>query len=127
MVTLTRNPALVESSFATQTQSDHDFAVDTVIGQMRADVSYPFTATLHGPWVGPGIGPRMNRNPTTSRLAGPGVPSSTVNRICAALTQIRTFVLQYVQYHAEATGVYVRLTSGRIHDHGYSDPESGAR
>ncbi|MDQ3656457.1 MAG: helix-turn-helix transcriptional regulator [Chloroflexota bacterium] len=46
MVTLTRNPVIVESSFATQTRSDHDFAVDTVIGQMRADVSYPFTLDI---------------------------------------------------------------------------------
>ncbi|MBA3274547.1 MAG: helix-turn-helix transcriptional regulator [Chloroflexia bacterium] len=46
MVTLTRNPELVESSFATQTRCDHDFAVDTVIGQMRADVSYPFTLDI---------------------------------------------------------------------------------
>lgn len=46
MVTLIRNPELVESSFATQTRCDHDFAVDTVIGQMRADVSYPFTLDI---------------------------------------------------------------------------------
>jgi len=43
MVTLTRNAPPVESPFATQTRSDHEFAVGTVIGQMRADVSYPFT------------------------------------------------------------------------------------
>ncbi len=46
MVTLTRNSSFVETSFATQTQSDHDFAVETVIGQMRADVSYPFTLDI---------------------------------------------------------------------------------
>lgn len=46
MVTMTRNPVRNESPFATQTRSDHDFAVETVIGQMRADVSYPFTLDI---------------------------------------------------------------------------------
>lgn len=46
MVTMTRADALFTRPYGAQTQADHDHAVATVIGQMRADVSYPFTLDI---------------------------------------------------------------------------------
>ena len=43
MVTMIRDDALFTRPYGAQTQADHKHAVATVIGQMRADVGYPFT------------------------------------------------------------------------------------
>lgn len=46
MVTMTMDGPLASSPYGAQTRADHEFAVETVIGQMRADVSYPFTLDI---------------------------------------------------------------------------------
>lgn len=43
MVTTSLKPAQFETSYASDTRTDHEFAVGTVISSMRADVSFPFT------------------------------------------------------------------------------------
>lgn len=43
MVTMTRDDALFTRPYGAQTRLDHEHAVETVIGRMRADVGYPFT------------------------------------------------------------------------------------
>jgi AraC-like DNA-binding protein len=40
------NSALLDAPLISQTRADHDFAVGTVISNMRADVSYPFTLDI---------------------------------------------------------------------------------
>lgn len=43
MVTMTMEYAPTSAPGGLQTRADHEFAVETVIGQMRADVGYPYT------------------------------------------------------------------------------------
>jgi AraC-like DNA-binding protein len=43
MVTMTMDYAPARVSSGPQTRADHEFAVETVIASMRADVSYPYT------------------------------------------------------------------------------------
>ncbi len=46
MVTMTMDGVRASSSYGAQTRADHEFAVETVIGSMRADVSYPYTLDI---------------------------------------------------------------------------------
>lgn len=43
MVTMTMEYATASAPGGLQTRADHEFAVETVIGSMRADVGYPYT------------------------------------------------------------------------------------
>jgi len=46
MVTMTMDYAHAMSSAGMQTRADHEFAVETVIASMRADVGYPYTLDI---------------------------------------------------------------------------------